>query len=370
MKTSPPDPRRLSGVAPPGQPGGQDQDTKSPLATFPGPDGAGTVRAEGAAFGDYLRQARERTHLTVQQIAAETRISPKFLNALEEGNVKSLPSGMYRRAMLRAYAESVGLDRDAALEQFERTFEPGAGPGAGAAAAETGTPRLHAEAPGPQKAELAAFPARRTRERRRRDTLILLAIVVLAATAVVGLVTGDANQGSAAFAPLPDEPAPVRANAESVSPQPAAAAQPDPIPLARAVAGAARPAGTAPPRPATERAAEPISRPDLPAGATAATPVLETPVPADTAGPVATPPAPVVARATEGQLDIITEPAGARVTVNGTGWGVTPVTVRHLPFGSKQVRITLGGYASQQRTIVLGPDRPGATLRVTLVAGD
>ena len=45
---------------------------------------------------------------------------------------------------------------------------------------------------------------------------------------------------------------------------------------------------------------------------------------------------------------------GARVTINGIGWGQTPVTVKNLPLGTKTVRLTSDGYASQQRTVELG----------------
>ncbi len=65
---------------------------------------------------------------------------------------------------------------------------------------------------------------------------------------------------------------------------------------------------------------------------------------------------------------ITSEPAGARVTINGTGWGVTPVTVRNLTFGAKTVRVTKDGYASAQRAVVLDPARASARIGVTLSA--
>jgi hypothetical protein len=43
---------------------------------------------------------------------------------------------------------------------------------------------------------------------------------------------------------------------------------------------------------------------------------------------------------TEGALRITSEPAGAQITVNGIGWGVTPVTIPYMPFGSKVIRAT------------------------------
>jgi hypothetical protein len=65
-------------------------------------------------------------------------------------------------------------------------------------------------------------------------------------------------------------------------------------------------------------------------------------------------------------LVVITQPEGARVTINGVGWGMTPLTVAHLPPGAKRVRITKPGYRSEERVVGTDPERPAATLRVAL----
>ena len=67
-------------------------------------------------------------------------------------------------------------------------------------------------------------------------------------------------------------------------------------------------------------------------------------------------------------MTVTSNPAGARVTVNGIGWGETPVTIRHLPPGQKVVRVTKEGYESQQRIISVPEDRRSADVRVTLLA--
>ena len=68
----------------------------------------------------------------------------------------------------------------------------------------------------------------------------------------------------------------------------------------------------------------------------------------------------------EPQLQIVTEPAGARVTINGIGRGLTPITVRHLDAGEQQVRITLDGYRSVERTIFLAEGLYARSLEVAL----
>jgi hypothetical protein len=66
-----------------------------------------------------------------------------------------------------------------------------------------------------------------------------------------------------------------------------------------------------------------------------------------------------------GHLRIVTMPPGARVTVNGVGRGVTPLTIRHLPPGAKRVRVTKDGYAGAERMISLAGDA-GRTVRIPL----
>jgi hypothetical protein len=81
-----------------------------------------------------------------------------------------------------------------------------------------------------------------------------------------------------------------------------------------------------------------------------------------------TEPAPVSAAvgAISTALTVTSAPAGAWVTVDGIGWGPTPVTIHHLPSGQKVIRLTKEGYESQQRIISLPDDRRSAAVRVTL----
>ena len=59
-------------------------------------------------IGATLREARERRHLTYEQVEAEIKIRAKYLRALEEEEFDSLPSGTYVRGFLRAYASYLG----------------------------------------------------------------------------------------------------------------------------------------------------------------------------------------------------------------------------------------------------------------------
>jgi cytoskeletal protein RodZ len=57
------------------------------------------------------------------------------------------------------------------------------------------------------------------------------------------------------------------------------------------------------------------------------------------------------------ELIVATEPAGAQVTVDGIGWGVTPVTIRYLPPGIKHIRVSKEGYAAAERTVSVAEGR-------------
>ena len=73
-------------------------------------------------FGSRLREARERKGVSLRAIADVTRISVGFLEALERSDISRLPGGIFSRAFVRAYAGEVGLDAEAAVEDFVRQF--------------------------------------------------------------------------------------------------------------------------------------------------------------------------------------------------------------------------------------------------------
>ena len=57
------------------------------------------------------------------------------------------------------------------------------------------------------------------------------------------------------------------------------------------------------------------------------------------------------------ELVVTTQPEGARVTVNGIGWGNSPVTVSHLPPGDQRIRMSKEGYATEERVLRLAEGR-------------
>jgi transcriptional regulator with XRE-family HTH domain len=86
-------------------------------------------------FGAWLRQQRNRSGLTLEHIAGRTKVSRALLEALERNDLSRWPTGIFRRAFVRSYAELVGLDADLAVALFLRAFPDasldGAAPAAG-----------------------------------------------------------------------------------------------------------------------------------------------------------------------------------------------------------------------------------------------
>jgi cytoskeleton protein RodZ len=80
-------------------------------------DGAKKADAMGA-FGDNLRREREMRGISLRDIAEGTKISVRFLQALEEDRVDVLPGGLFPRAFVKQYALYLGLDVEKAVADF------------------------------------------------------------------------------------------------------------------------------------------------------------------------------------------------------------------------------------------------------------
>jgi hypothetical protein len=63
---------------------------------------------------------------------------------------------------------------------------------------------------------------------------------------------------------------------------------------------------------------------------------------------------------------VITEPEGAHVTINGVGYGTTPVNIAYLPPGSRRIRATKSGYQSEERFLGAQAANSTANLRIVL----
>lgn len=137
--------------------------------------------ASGLPIGEVLKRARARQKIDIQTVEEQTKIRTKYLRALENEEWEVLPGHPYAKGFLRTYAQFLGLDPDALVDEYRRTVESSLG-------ANTSV----------QFAEPVLERRRRLGEPSRRRWPLRVGAVVLVGAAVVGtlLVLGGSGQDS------------------------------------------------------------------------------------------------------------------------------------------------------------------------------
>ena len=74
-------------------------------------------------FGSSLKAEREHSGLTLEAISAQTKVSIHHLQALEAESFGSLPGGVFRRGMARAYIAALGLEEAGWMERFQASYD-------------------------------------------------------------------------------------------------------------------------------------------------------------------------------------------------------------------------------------------------------
>ena len=75
-------------------------------------------------IGETLREARMRQRLDIADVERQTKIRAKYLRALENEEFSMLPGPTFVKTFLRTYAELLGLDPHALVEQYRADHEP------------------------------------------------------------------------------------------------------------------------------------------------------------------------------------------------------------------------------------------------------
>src|ERR1700704_6129311 len=70
------------------------------------------------SFGAQLRHQGEKRQIGLATIAEQTKIKVSLLEALERDDVSHWPSGIFRRAFIRAYAHAINLEPDVVVREF------------------------------------------------------------------------------------------------------------------------------------------------------------------------------------------------------------------------------------------------------------
>src|SRR5579859_3868922 len=71
-----------------------------------------------------LSRFRKKVGVTLEQIADRTKISLRFLRAIEAEEFAKLPGGIFSTSYLRQYAAQIGYDETELLTQFDRKMNP------------------------------------------------------------------------------------------------------------------------------------------------------------------------------------------------------------------------------------------------------
>src|SRR3954469_19290361 len=71
-----------------------------------------------------LATIRRNRGISLQQIAESTKISVRSLEAIERGDFRKLPGGIYNTSYIRQYAKAIDYDESAILAVYHRQMTP------------------------------------------------------------------------------------------------------------------------------------------------------------------------------------------------------------------------------------------------------
>lgn len=72
-------------------------------------------------MGDELKREREMRGVSLREISDATKISMRYLAALEAGDAKHLPAPVFVRGFVREYSRYLGINADEAVDRYMRS---------------------------------------------------------------------------------------------------------------------------------------------------------------------------------------------------------------------------------------------------------
>ena len=137
-----------------------------------------------------LKEARHRLGLTLEEAERSTRIRAYYLEALEQGEIQSLPSPVQARGFLKNYSEYLGLDSGPILQRYSEVIH-----------SQRTLPLLRKS-----QDEQATRPSVRVRRRRISADLVIAAVITLTVLTVLiwgfGLVASSLRSQAQAASPF------------------------------------------------------------------------------------------------------------------------------------------------------------------------
>ena len=88
------------------------------MRAMPDHDPQPDAGSELASFGEELRREREIRGISLKEIADATKISKRFLEAIERNDHKTLPAPVFTRGFVREYARYVGLNAEDMVNRY------------------------------------------------------------------------------------------------------------------------------------------------------------------------------------------------------------------------------------------------------------
>jgi len=82
------------------------------------PDPTPQPYSELASFGEELRREREIRGISLKEIADATKISKRFLEAIERNDHNTLPAPVFTRGFIREYSRYLGLNCDEIVNRY------------------------------------------------------------------------------------------------------------------------------------------------------------------------------------------------------------------------------------------------------------
>lgn len=77
-------------------------------------------------YGATLKAERERQQLDLEELAEQLKINLEHLEAIESGDIDSLPSELYFALFAKSYSEALGLDYARTMEAMKEEFDEAA----------------------------------------------------------------------------------------------------------------------------------------------------------------------------------------------------------------------------------------------------
>ncbi len=158
---------------------------------------------ESLSFGRYLQAIRLEKKISLEQVAAQTRVGLGNLLLLEQEDHEQLPAEVFVKGFLRSYAAAVGADGDEAVRRYESRLDDD------------------------RKIAEPETPDGKSQTRRRKLIMALGLILCIIAVSVVvisylGRTPGTEDASLATPPAIPDKPSAAESrDGASLSPQPA-----------------------------------------------------------------------------------------------------------------------------------------------------